>query len=62
MLALPTTLVLVVQTLVGVVETYLISFLGTAALAGATLVFPVLMLMRQVADQASAAVTIVTRP
>jgi Na+-driven multidrug efflux pump len=45
-LALPTTVVLVVQTLVGVAETYFISFLGTDALAGVTLVFPVLMLMQ----------------
>lgn len=39
-LALPTVLVLVVQTLVGVAETYFVSFLGTDALAGVTLVFP----------------------
>ena len=49
-LALPTTLVLVVQTLVGVVETYLISFLGTEALAGVTLVFPLLMLMQMMSN------------
>ena len=45
-LALPTIIVLVVQTLVGVAETYFVSFLGTAALAGVALVFPVLMLMQ----------------
>lgn len=49
-LALPTTVVLVVQTLVGVVETYFISFLGTDALAGVTLVFPVLMLMQMMSN------------
>jgi len=37
---LPTLVVLVVQTLVGVVETYFVSFLGTEALAGVALVFP----------------------
>jgi Na+-driven multidrug efflux pump len=40
-LALPTILVLVVQTLVGVAETYFVSFLGTDALAGVALVFTV---------------------
>ncbi|SHN17572.1 MATE family efflux transporter [Roseibium suaedae] len=49
-LALPTILVLVVQTLVGVAETYFISFLGTDALAGVTLVFPVLMLMQMMSN------------
>ncbi|WP_105383457.1 MATE family efflux transporter [Neorhizobium alkalisoli] len=49
-LALPTVVVLVVQTLVGVAETYFISFLGTEALAGATLVFPVLMLMQMMSN------------
>jgi putative MATE family efflux protein len=49
-LALPTILVLVVQTLVGVVETYFVSFLGTEALAGVALVFPVLMLMQMMSN------------
>lgn len=49
-LAFPTVLVLVVQTLVGVVETYFVSFLGTEALAGVTLVFPVLMLMQMMSN------------
>lgn len=49
-LALPTVMVLVVQTLVGVAETYFISFLGTEALAGVTLVFPVLMLMQMMSN------------
>lgn len=49
-LALPTVVVLVVQTFVGVAETYFISFLGTEALAGVTLVFPVLMLMQMMSN------------
>src|SRR4029450_385682 len=49
-LALPTIVVLVVQTLVGVVETSFVSFLGTEALAGVALVFPVLMLMQMMAN------------
>ncbi|WP_236759756.1 MATE family efflux transporter [Agrobacterium tumefaciens] len=49
-LALPTVIVLVVQTAVGVAETYFISFMGTEALAGVTLVFPVLMLMQMMSN------------
>src|SRR5690242_12063403 len=49
-LALQTVAVLVVQTLVGVAETYFVSFLGTEALAGVALVFPVLMLMQMMAN------------
>src|SRR5882724_1573203 len=49
-LALPTLVVLVVQTLVGVAETYFVGFLGTDALAGVALVFPVLMLMQMMAN------------
>ena len=49
-LALPTVVVLVVQTFVGVAETYFVSFLGTEALAGVTLVFPVLMLMQMMSN------------
>jgi Na+-driven multidrug efflux pump len=49
-LALPTIVVFVVQTLVGVAETYFISFLGTDALAGVTLVFPVVMLMQMMSN------------
>jgi putative MATE family efflux protein len=37
-------LVLLVQTCVGIAETYFVSFLGTDALAGASLVFPAYML------------------
>lgn len=49
-LAVPTVVVLVVQTLVGVAETYFVSFLGTDALAGVALVFPVLMLMQMMSN------------
>src|SRR2546423_3285734 len=49
-LALPTLVVMVVQTLVGVVQTIFVSHLGTAALAGLTLVFPVLMLMQMMSN------------
>ncbi len=41
---------LVVQTLVGVAETYYVSYLGTSALAGVTLVFPILMLMTMMSN------------
>jgi len=44
-LALPTIVVLVAQTLVGVAETYYVGFLGTDALVGVSLVFPIWMLM-----------------
>ncbi len=44
-LALPTIVVLFAQTSVGVAEAYYVSFLGTDAIAGVTLVFPVFMLM-----------------
>jgi putative MATE family efflux protein len=49
-LALPTVVVLVVQTFVGVAETYFVGFLGTEALAGVALVFPVLMLMQMMSN------------
>jgi putative MATE family efflux protein len=49
-LAIPTLVVLVVQTLVGIAETYFVSFLGTDALAGVALVFPVLMLMQMMSN------------
>lgn len=49
-LAAPTVVVLVVQTLVGVAETFFVSFLGTAALAGVALVFPILMLMQMMSN------------
>lgn len=44
-LALPTITVLVAQTLVGIAETYYVSRLGTDALIGVSMVFPVWMLM-----------------
>src|ERR1700747_2832383 len=43
--ALPVIAVLLLQTLVGVAETFYVSFLGTEALAGVALAFPVVMLM-----------------
>ncbi|KNC11132.1 multidrug transporter MatE [Klebsiella sp. RIT-PI-d] len=48
-LAVPTILVLIAQTLVSVAETYYVSFLGTSALIGVALVFPVWMLMTMMA-------------
>jgi putative MATE family efflux protein len=44
-MALPTIGVMVAQTLVGIAETYYVGFLGTEALAGVALVFPIFMLM-----------------
>lgn len=44
-LALPTVGVMVAQTAVGIAETYFVGFLGTEALAGVALVFPLFMLM-----------------
>src|SRR5271165_1121541 len=45
-LAAPNVLVMMVQASVGLIETYFIGWLGTDALAGVALVFPVLMLMQ----------------
>jgi MatE len=45
-LATPNVLVMVVQASVGLIETYYVAKLGTDALAGVALVFPVLMLMQ----------------
>src|SRR5437773_9011300 len=45
-LAAPNVLVMFVQAAVGLIETYFIAKLGTDALAGVALVFPVLMLMQ----------------
>src|ERR1051326_4426323 len=45
-LAAPNVLVMFAQAAVGLIETYFIAKLGTEALAGVTLVFPVLMLMQ----------------
>jgi putative MATE family efflux protein len=49
-LAVPTIVVLVAQAFVGVAETYFVSFLGTEALAGITLVFPLFMLMQTMSN------------
>lgn len=51
-LGTPTIFALMVQTLVGVAQIYFISFLGSQAVASATLVFPLLMLMAAVAGTA----------
>ena len=45
-LAAPNVLVMVAQASVGLIETYFVGKLGTAALAGVALVFPMLMLMQ----------------
>src|SRR6202158_87010 len=45
-LAAPNVLVMLAQTSVGLVETYFVGKLGTDALAGVSLVFPLLMLMQ----------------
>lgn len=47
-LAAPNVLVMTVQALIGVVETYFVAELGTDALAGMALVFPVLMLVQMI--------------
>jgi hypothetical protein len=49
-LAWPTVLVIVAQVFVGVAEMFYVSFLGTAALAGVTLVFPIMMLMSMMSN------------
>ena len=48
-LAGPTTAVMVVQTLVAIVETFIFGRLGTEALAGFALVFPLMMMMTMMA-------------
>jgi putative MATE family efflux protein len=49
-LAWPILVVLAVQTLVSVAETYFVGFLGTAAITGVALVFPLLMLMTMMSN------------
>ena len=49
-LALPTVTVLVAQTAVNVAEAWYVGFLGTDALAGAALVFPIFMLMTMMSN------------
>ncbi|HUA52537.1 MAG TPA: MATE family efflux transporter [Candidatus Sulfotelmatobacter sp.] len=45
-LAAPNVLVMLMQSSVGLIETYFVGRLGTAALAGVALVFPIVMLMQ----------------
>jgi hypothetical protein len=45
-LAAPNVLVMFVQASVGLIETYFVGWLGTDALAGVALVFPLIMLMQ----------------
>src|ERR1700748_3503150 len=47
-LALPNVGVMVVKSAIGLIETYFVAKLGTDALAGIALVFPVLMLVQMV--------------
>ena len=49
-LAWPVLVVLALQTSVGVAETYFVSFLGSDALAGVALVFPLFMLMTMMSN------------
>ncbi|NPU69044.1 MATE family efflux transporter [Bradyrhizobium sp. 83012] len=49
-LALPTMTVLVAQTAVNVAEAYYVGFLGTDALAGVAMVFPIFMLMTMMSN------------
>ncbi|HJY75359.1 MAG TPA: MATE family efflux transporter [Burkholderiales bacterium] len=49
-LSWPVLIVLALQTFVGVAETYFVSFLGTDALAGVALVFPLFMLMTMMSN------------
>lgn len=49
-LAGPVLVVLTVQTLVGIAETYFVSSLGTGAIAGVALVFPLFMLMTMMSN------------
>lgn len=47
-LAAPNVLVMLVQAGIGLIETYFVAFLGTDALAGMALVFPVVMLVQMI--------------
>jgi len=49
-LALPTMTVLIAQTAVNVAEAYYVGFLGTDALAGVAMVFPIFMLMTMMSN------------
>src|SRR5476651_1023495 len=55
-MALPTIGVMVAQTAVGIAETYYVGFLGTDALAGVALVFPIFMLMTTMSNGGSGSV------
>jgi Na+-driven multidrug efflux pump len=48
-LSLPNVIVMVVQTSIGLIETYFVAKLGLDALAGMALVFPLYMLLQMVA-------------
>jgi acyl dehydratase len=45
-LAVPNVVVMIVQAAIGLIETYFVGKLGADALAGVSLVFPVVMLMQ----------------
>ena len=47
-LALPNVAVMVVQAAIGLIETYFVAKLGTDALAGIALVFPLLMVIQMI--------------
>src|SRR5215470_1804264 len=49
-LAWPVLVVLALQTFVGIAETYFVSSLGTSAIAGVALVFPLFMLMTMMSN------------
>jgi Na+-driven multidrug efflux pump len=49
--AAPNVAVMVVQSAVGLIERYFVGRLGTDALAGVTLVFPVVMLMQMMSGR-----------
>src|SRR5262245_17441014 len=49
-IAWPLLVVLTLQTFVGIAETYFVSFLGTSAIAGVALVFPLFMLMTMMSN------------
>src|SRR6478609_90259 len=51
-LAIPNMLVMLAQAAAGLIETYFIGKLGTDALAGVALVFPVVMLMQMMSSGA----------
>ena len=54
-LASPNMLVMLAQASVGLIETYFVGWLGTEALAGVALVFPLVMLMQMMSAGATGA-------